>query len=182
MLRTATVLFILCGGLYPALVTGLGRLLFPHQAQGSLIFRDGEVIGSELVGQPYANVGYFHGRPSAAGYDPFALSGSNWAPSNPSLRLRAAADSVSIAAREGVPPQQIPGELIAASGSGIDPHISPAAALVQLPRVARARGLAEATLRRLVEQHTESPVLGVLGQPRVNVLRLNLALDAPASG
>lgn len=175
--RAALVLIILCGGLYPAVTALVGGLLFPHQATGSLIERDGVVVGSELVGQPFADSAFFHGRPSAAGYDPFAVSGSNWAPSNPELRDRARADSEHIAKANEIPAGEIPVDLIAASGSGIDPHISPAAALLQVPRVAAARGISRQAVRSLVTEHVEAPVLGVLGQPRVNVLELNLALE-----
>lgn len=176
--RGTLVLMLLCGGLYPLVAVSLGSLLFPHQATGSLIERDGQLVGSALVGQPFAAPGYFHGRPSAAGHDPFALAGSNLAPSNPALRERAQAGSQAIAAAHGVPPERIPVDLVAASGSGIDPHLSPEAAALQLARVAAARGLPEAAVADLLRQHREMPTWGILGQPRVNVLRLNLALDA----
>lgn len=176
-LRGAAVLMLLCGGLYPLVAVSLGAVLFPHQSTGSLIERDGKVVGSALVGQPFAAPAYFHGRPSAADYNPFSVSGSNLAASNPALRERAAETSKAIAAANGVAPERIPVDLVAASGSGIDPHISPAAAELQLARVAAARGLPEPELAALVRQHTEAPTLGILGQPRVNVLQLNLALD-----
>jgi K+-transporting ATPase ATPase C chain len=176
-LRCALVLILLCGGVYPLLTTLLAGLLFPYQASGSLIGRDGHNIGSELVGQVFADPRYFYGRPSAAGYDPFAVAGSNQAPGNPDLRARATATARTIAEREQVGLSAIPVDLIAASGSGIDPHISPAAAALQIARIARVRGLSEDQLRQLVAKATEPPVWGVLGQPRVNVLRLNLALD-----
>lgn len=176
--RGALVLILLCGGLYPLVAVSLGALLFPHQATGSVVERDGKVVGSALVGQPFAAPGYFHGRPSAAGYDPFAVAGSNLAPSNPALRERAQGTSQAIASANGVPPESIPVDLVAASGSGIDPHVSPEAAALQLGRVAAARGLPEATVADLVRQHTETPTWGILGQPRVNLLQLNLALDA----
>ncbi|MBK1718717.1 potassium-transporting ATPase subunit KdpC [Thiocystis violacea] len=177
-LRGALVLMVLCGVLYPLVTVAIGALLFPDQSTGSLIERDGRVIGSALVGQPFSAPGYFQGRPSAAGYDPFALSGSNQAPSHPDLRERAAASSKAIAAANGVAPAAIPVDLIAASGSGIDPHISPEAAEIQIDRVSSARGLPRDAVAVLVATHLEGPVLGVLGQPRLNVLRLNLALDA----
>lgn len=184
-LRGALVLMLLCGGVYPLVAVSVGRALFPHQAAGSLLSRDGVVVGSALVGQPFAGPGWFHGRPSAAGYDAFALSGSNWAPSNPALRARAQAASGAIAEANGIAPAAIPSDLIAASGSGIDPHISPAAARLQVPRVAAARGLAKEQVGALVEAAVETPTLGVPGEPRVHVLRLNLALDrigpAPAA-
>jgi K+-transporting ATPase ATPase C chain len=177
--RGALVLMLLCGGAYPLLAVWIGGSAFPHQAKGSLIERDGLTVGSELVGQPFAGPAWFHGRPSVAGsgYDAFALSGSNLAPSNPSLRERAQASSNAIGEANGVLLGAIPSDLIAASGSGVDPHISPAAALLQVPRVAAARGLAEARVRELVALAVEGPTLGVLGQPRVNVLTLNLALE-----
>lgn len=181
-LRATLVLTLLCGALYPLAAVWIGATLFPRQATGSLIERGGTVVGSALVGQPFAGPGWFHGRPSAAGrgYDPLALAGSNWAPSNPALRERAAASSRAIAEAHGVAPAAIPSELIAASGSGIDPHIGPAAALLQVPRVAAARGLPEGELGALVAGLIEPPTLGVLGQPRVNVLLLNLALEDAA--
>lgn len=176
-LRGALVLMLLSGVLYPLVTVAIGAVLFPHQSTGSLIERDGKVIGSALVGQPFSAPGYFHGRPSAAGYDPFAVSGSNLAPSNPTLRERAMASASAISAANGVEPTAIPVDLIAASGSGIDPHISPAAAELQIDRVAAARGLPRAEIAALVAARVERPVLGVLGQPRVNVLQLNVALD-----
>ncbi|HET8700065.1 MAG TPA: potassium-transporting ATPase subunit KdpC [Nitrococcus sp.] len=181
-LRAALVLVILCGGIYPALTTVVGGALFPAQATGSLIFRNGEAIGSALVGQPFKSKRYFYGRPSAAGYRASSMAGSNLAPSNPALRARVRARARSIAALEGITLTQIPVDLVAASGSGIDPHISPAAAAIQIDRVARARGIAPARVRQLVAAYTEPPVLGMLGQPRVHVLRLNLALDRLTGG
>lgn len=177
-LRGALILMVLCGGLYPLVTVSVGGILFPHQSTGSLIERDGKVVGSALVGQPFSAPGYFHGRPSAAEYDPFDVSGSNLAPSNPDLRSRAQATSDQIARDFGVAPTRIPVDLVAASGSGIDPHISPEAAEMQIDRIAAARGLPRDAVVTLVAQHVEQPVLGVLGQPRVNVLALNLALDA----
>ena len=170
---------VLCGLIYPFVTTRVGGLLFPRQAGGSLIEQGGTVVGSELVGQPFAGAGYFIGRPSAAGdgYDPLSLSGSNWAASNPDLRARAEASSAEIAQREGVTPDEIPADLVAASGSGVDPHISPAAAALQVARVATARGLEPEQVQGLVAEHTQRGPLG-LGQPGVNVLTLNLALDA----
>ncbi|MCQ4163883.1 potassium-transporting ATPase subunit KdpC [Tahibacter harae] len=169
---------VFCGLLYPAVATLLGGLLFPHQAGGSLIERDGRIVGSSLVAQPFADARYFQPRPSAANFDPKALSGSNLASSNPALRERMARDSAAVAAREGVPAKAIPAELISASGSGIDPHLSPQGAQVQVARVAQARGLPTEAVAALVRSHTQRRTLGVLGEPRVNVLALNLALDA----
>ncbi len=180
-LRGALVLTVLCGLLYPLVSVSLNSTLFPHQATGSVIERDGKVVGSALVGQPFSAPGYFHGRPSAAGYDAFNVAGSNWAPSNPDLRKRAEETSGKIAQEDGVAPNQIPVDLVAASGSGIDPHISPEAAEIQIDRVAAARGLPRTEVAALVAAHVQTPVLGVLGQPRVNVLQLNLELDKRSS-
>jgi len=180
--RGALVLILLCGGLYPLLTTVVGGLLFPHQAAGSLVVRNGTVVGSELVGQPFEAARYFHGRPSAANYDPFNVAGSNQAASNPDLRQRAEATAAAIANANGVEVGQIPVDLIAASGSGIDPHISPESARLQISRVAAARNRDVADIGSVLEAHVEPPVLGILGQPRVNVLALNLALDARKEG
>jgi K+-transporting ATPase ATPase C chain len=176
--RSALVLIILCGGLYPSVTAVIGGWLFPRQATGSLIYRDGVAIGSELVGQSFNSDHYFYGRPSAVGYNPFSVSGSNWAPSNPDLGKRAADDSHRIQEMEGVNMEQIPADMLAASGSGIDPHITPEAAMMQAGRVARARGLNIDAVIQLISDHTEPPQWGIFGQPRVHVLRLNLALDA----
>ncbi|ADH65297.1 hypothetical protein Mesil_3493 (plasmid) [Allomeiothermus silvanus DSM 9946] len=172
--RFTAVFLLLCGLLYPVLTTWLARGLFPHQAEGSLIVKDGRVLGSELLGQPFSGARYFIGRPSAAGYDPRVAAGSNLAVSNPALRERVRQDAQAIAQREGVRPEQIPPDLLAASGSGLDPHISPESARLQVARVAKARGLSPQAVQQMVDQYTER---GLLGQPRVNVLRLNLALD-----
>jgi K+-transporting ATPase ATPase C chain len=174
----AVLSVLLCGLAYPAVTTLIGQALFPAQARGSLIERDGTVVGSSLVGQSFSGERFFIGRPSAAGkgYDPTSASGSNLAVSNPALRERAQATSGEIARREGVAPEQIPADLIAASGSGLDPHISPEAAAIQVARVARARGVSEDEVRAAVARHTEAPVFGILGQARVNVLELNLEL------
>jgi len=177
-LRFALVCLLGTGLLYPTIATLLGQTLFPVQARGSLIEREGIVVGSSLIAQPFTSERYFQPRPSAAGYDPRAAAGSNAAPSNPALRERIAAASSAIAAREGIAPAQIPSDLVTASGSGLDPHISPAAAQAQLARVARARGMDTARIQALVSAHTAAPTFGVLGQARVNVLELNLALDA----
>ncbi len=176
-LAGSALFVVLCGLVYPAVATVLGGVLFPHQANGSLVELDGRVVGSALVAQPFADVRYFRPRPSAANYDPTALSGSNLASSNPALRERMAADSAAVAVREGAAPADIPGELVTASGSGIDPHLSPAAARLQAARVAKARGLPVDAVNALIHERTERRTLGVLGEPRVNVLELNLALD-----
>lgn len=174
-----SVLAVLCCGLaYPAVGTVLGGLLFPAAAGGSLIEREGGVVGSRLIAQPFADRRYLMPRPSAAGYDPRVAAGSNLAVGNPALRERMRAEAEAVAAREGLDVTEVPVELISASGSGLDPHLSPAAAAVQIPRIARARGWSEARVRAVIEAHTEGRLLGVYGQPRVNVLAVNLALDA----
>ena len=165
------------GLLYSLAGAGLGRMLFPHQATGSLIERDGKVIGSSLVAQPFADDRYFQPRPSAAKYDVMALAGSNQARTNPDLRSRIDEARAAVAAREGVAPDAVPSDLVTQSGGGIDPHLSPAAVQIQVARVARARGLPVDEVERLVAAHTESPQFGLLGAPRINVLELNLALD-----
>ncbi|WP_374499518.1 potassium-transporting ATPase subunit KdpC [Pseudoxanthomonas sp.] len=165
------------GLLYSLAGVGLGSVLFPHQAGGSLIERDGKVIGSSLVAQPFADDRYFQSRPSAAHYDVMALAGSNQARTNPDLRSRIDEARAAVAAREGVAPDAVPSDLVTQSGGGIDPHLSPAAVRIQVARVARARGLPVSEVERLVAEHTTAPQFGLLGAPRVNVLELNLALD-----
>jgi len=177
-LAGSALFVLLCGLVYPTVATLLGGLLFAQQAGGSLIERDGRVVGSSLVAQPFADARYFQPRPSAASFDPKALSGSNLAGSNPALRERMAADSAALATKLGVPASSLPADLITASGSGIDPHVSPAGAQVQVARVAQARGLPVDDVTALVHSHTARRTFGVLGEPRVNVLELNLALDA----
>jgi len=168
------------GIVYPLVVTGLAQLLYPRQANGELIRQpDGTVIGSSLLGQPFTSPGYFHSRPSAAGpagYDPMASGGSNLGPTNKVLIDRVSGNVQSLSAENAGAP--IPVDLATASGSGLDPHISPASAEFQVPRVARERGMKEDELRALVAKHTEQRQLGFLGEPRVNVLELNLELNA----
>lgn len=177
-LRFSLVALVCCGALYSGGVTLLNQLLFPAQSNGSLIkATDGKVLGSVLVAQPFSAERYFHGRPSAVNSDPMNTAGSNLAPSNPALRERVAAESSRLAALYQVNPDSLPLDLLASSGSGVDPHISPAAAQLQVERVAKARGCATATVTALVAQQTQAPQWGVLGEPRVPVLPLNLALD-----
>jgi K+-transporting ATPase ATPase C chain len=181
-LRFALPIFVLTGLIYPAVTTVVGGVFAGDKATGSLIYRDGKAIGSSLIGQPFVGNSYFYGRPSAANYDPMATAGSNMAPSNPALRDRATADSTKIQAAEQVAATAIPVDMVSASGSGLDPHISPAAANLQIARVAAARGLNQTVVSDLVKQLTETPTLGIFGQPRVNVLLLNLALDGLNNG
>lgn len=175
-LRFTLVVLVLGGLAYPLVGALLGGALFPWQAQGSLITWRGHVVGSRLVGQAFTGNRYFIGRPSAVAYDPRNMGGSNYAVTNPALRQRAQSAAAVIAAREGVAQAAIPSDLIAASGSGVDPHVSLEAANLQAPRVARARGLSLNGVQALIRAATEADALG-LGQPGVNVLRLNLALE-----
>jgi potassium-transporting ATPase KdpC subunit len=188
VLRPALVLLglfsLLTGLLYPLVVTAVAQTLFPRQANGSLIEVAGTVAGSELIGQPFDDPAYFWGRPSLTvpyPYNAAASAGSNIAPSNPVLVDRIAARMAALAASDPANTRPVPVELVTASGSGLDPHISPAAAEYQVDRVARARGLDPAAVRALVVEHTQGRTFGLLGEPRVNVLRLNLALDAQAT-
>jgi potassium-transporting ATPase KdpC subunit len=180
-LLVLVVLTLLTGAVYPGLITGLAQILFPGQANGSLLEKDGKVIGSARIGQPFADPYHFWGRPSATSpkpYDASASSGSNLGPTNPDYLVTVAQRAVALQRENGEDP--VPVELVTASGSGLDPHISPAAAYYQVPRVAKTTGLDPDHVRKLVAQHVEGRQFGVLGEERVNVLELNLALDALA--
>ena len=165
------------GIVYPLVVWGVGQAIFPHQADGSLIEKDGAVIGSELIGQTFTSPEYFHSRPSAAGngYDAGASSGSNLGPTSKKLIDRITADAAAFGAEN--PNERIPADLVTTSASGLDPHVSPSAAAFQLVRVAKVRNIAESDLRTIVERFTEGRQFGFFGEPRVNVLLLNLELD-----
>jgi K+-transporting ATPase ATPase C chain len=175
------VLMVITGLLYPGVVTGIARLLFPRQADGSLVVVKGRVVGSLLIGQTFASARYFHARPSAAGngYDDTLSGGTNLGPTSAKLADTLIVQAVDSAVKlDHWVRGRIPSDLVTSSGSGLDPDISPASADGQAARVARARGLDVATVRALVAKHTRGRTLGVLGDPRVNVLRLNLALDS----
>jgi len=171
------LLTVITGVIYPLTVTGLAQVLFPQQANGSLIVIDGRTYGSELIGQQFDDPKYFWGRPSAAGYNAAASSGSNLGPMNPSLEEVVQARMDALHAAEPNNPLPLPVDLVTASASGLDPHISVTSALYQVNRVASARGFSEADVASLVEKFTEGRQLGIFGEPRVNVLLLNLALD-----
>lgn len=183
-IRMTIVLTILTGLAYPLAITGIARVIFPWQSSGSVVTRDGQTVGSALIGQAFSSAGYFHSRPSAAGngYDASSSGGSNLGPTNKTLidtvrkRLK---DEVET--DPGISASQVPIDLVTASGSGLDPEISPAAAALQVSRVAKARGMSEEAVNQLVQENTRGRWMGMLGEPGVNVLMLNLALDGVAA-
>jgi K+-transporting ATPase ATPase C chain len=177
-IRALVVFTVITGLAYPLVVTGISQVLFKDQANGSLIVHNDKIVGSSLIGQPFSDPKYFWGRPSATSPMPYngaASSGSNQGPTNPALK-----EAVEGRIKDHGGKTPVPADLVTASGSGLDPHLSPAAAEYQVPRISKARGIPEERLRELVQRHTEGRQLGILGEPRVNVLRLNLALDAAA--
>lgn len=176
-LRTSLLLMIICGLLYPLVTTGIAQVLFPKQANGSLIEHHGTVIGSEWIAQPFTSPGFFHPRASAADYDPRATAATNAAVASDEY-LRDLGEKVNQLKKEnpGLADREIPADLVTTSGSGLDPHLSPAAAKAQVPRISKETGIPEAELNALVDAHTKGRDLGIFGEPRVNVLELNLEL------
>jgi K+-transporting ATPase ATPase C chain len=180
-LMMTLVLCVITGLIYPGVVTALAQLLFPRQANGSLVSVNGKVVGSAIIGQPFTQPYYFHPRPSAAGngYDDTLSGGTNLGPTSAKLADTLIANAVDSAMKnDGAVKGRIPSDMVTSSGSGVDPHISPANAMLQVARVANARGVSDATMRALVEQHIEGRQFGFFGEPRVNVLLLNIAVDS----
>jgi potassium-transporting ATPase KdpC subunit len=173
LLLSFTVVF---GLGYPLVMTGVGQVAFHSQANGSLVQAQGKDVGSSLIGQEFTGAQWFHSRSSAGGYDALASGGTNLGPNSPDLVKAVEKARDEIAARDGVPVSEVPPDAVTSSGSGLDPHISPAYAHLQVARVAQARGMSVAEVRQLVDDHTQGRILGFLGEPRVNVLELNLAL------
>ncbi|HEY8067671.1 MAG TPA: potassium-transporting ATPase subunit KdpC [Burkholderiales bacterium] len=180
-IRMLVFMTVLTGVAYPLLVTGIAQIVFPAEANGSLIFEKGKISGSRLIGQPFSDPKYFWSRPSATSPMPYngaSSSGSNQGPTNPALKEAVEGRVKTLRDAGGDPSKPVPVDLVTASGSGLDPHISPAAATYQAGRIAKQRGIAEEKIRTLIEKNTEGRSFGFLGEPRVNVLELNLALDA----
>jgi K+-transporting ATPase ATPase C chain len=180
-IRILIVMTLVTGVAYPLLITGIAQLAFKDQANGSLIFKDQKVVGSRLIGQPFSDPKYFWSRPSATSPMPYnggSSSGSNQGPTNPALKEAVEGRIKALRDAGGDPQKPVPADLVTASGSGLDPHISPAAAEYQIARVAKARGISEKVVKDLVDKNSEARTFGILGEPRVNVLTLNLALDA----
>ena len=179
-IKAAIVLTLLTGVAYPLLVTGLARVFFPRQADGSMVQANGRMVGSALIGQNFTKPEYFHGRPSASNYDGLASGGSSFGPTNQKLADRVQADLKAFRAANPTFAGPVPADLLTASGSGLDPDLSPESARAQAARVASARGMDPAAVERLIAANTEGRQFGLLGEPRVNVLQLNLALDQTA--
>jgi potassium-transporting ATPase KdpC subunit len=176
-LRVLIVLTVILGLAYPLLMTGVGQLVFHDQANGSMVALDGKDVGSSLIGQDFTGAQWFHARPSASAYDALASGGTNLGPNSPDLVKAVDTARAHVAREDGVAPAAVPPDAVTSSASGLDPDISPAYADIQVARVARARGMSVADVQRLVDEHIQGRILGFLGEPRVNVLELNLALD-----
>jgi K+-transporting ATPase ATPase C chain len=181
-LRLLLAFTVVFGLGYPLLMTGIGQVAFHDQANGSMVQVQGKDVGSSLIGQQFKGAQWFHSRPSAASYDALASGGSNLGPNSPALAKAIAAARARIAEQDGVAPGDVPPDAVTSSASGLDPDISPAYADIQVARVARANGLSASDVQQLVDQHTSARILGFLGEPRVDVLELNLALAAKAGG
>jgi K+-transporting ATPase ATPase C chain len=181
-LRILLALTVVFGLAYPLLMTGFGQVAFHSQANGSIVRLNGKDVGSSLIGQDFKGEQWFHSRPSASDYDALASGGSNLGPNSPVLLKAVERARAAVAAEDGVAPSAVPPDAVTSSGSGLDPDISPAYADIQVARVARARGMSVADVQRLVDEHTQGRILGFLGEPRVDVLELNLALARSAGG